>query len=69
MADFTKDSSIKEIVAEHPESVEIFAHFGLGCIGCAMAAFETLQQGAAAHGIDVDTLLNALNEKVAGTAD
>ncbi len=69
MADFTKDTSIQEIVAEHPESVEVFAQFGLGCIGCAMAAFETLEQGAAAHGIDVETLLKALNEKVASTAD
>lgn len=68
MADFTKDSSIKEIVSECPESIEVFAQFGLGCIGCAMAAFETLEQGAAAHGIDVETLVKALNEKVASTA-
>ena len=65
MAVFTKDSSIKEIVTEFPESVEIFAQFGLGCIGCAMAAFETLEQGAVAHGIDVDNILDALNAKVA----
>lgn len=65
MATFTKDSSIKDIVSECPETVEVFAQFGLGCIGCAMAAFETLEQGAAAHGVDVETLLTAINEKVA----
>ena len=65
MATFTKESSIKDIVSECPETVEIFAQFGLGCIGCAMAAFETLEQGAAAHGIDVEELLKAINEKVA----
>jgi len=34
------------------------------CIGCAAARFESLQQGALAHGIDVDALLKDLNEVV-----
>ena len=63
-ATFTKDSSIKDVVTQCPESVEVFAQFGLGCIGCAMASYETLEQGAIAHGIDVDQLVKALNDKV-----
>ena len=63
MTTITKDSSIQDIVADCPESVEVFAQYGLGCIGCAMASYETLEQGAAAHGINIDELLKALNEK------
>lgn len=63
MTTITKDSSIQDIVTECPESVEVFAQYGLGCIGCAMASYETLEQGAAAHGINIDELLKALNEK------
>ena len=63
MTTITKDLSIQDIVAEYPESVEVFAQYGLGCIGCAMASYETLEQGAAAHGINIDELLKALNEK------
>jgi len=35
---------------------------GLGCIGCALARFENIREGAAAHGIDVDTLVKDLNQ-------
>ena len=60
----TKEMSIQEIVNSCPESVEVFAAYGLGCIGCAMASYETLEQGAIAHGLDVDKLVKDLNEKV-----
>jgi len=37
----------------------------MGCIGCAMARLETIEQGAKAHGFsdeDVDELVKKLNE-------
>ena len=34
---------------------------GMHCIGCGMAGFETLEQGALVHGIDVDELVKELN--------
>ena len=60
---FTKEMSIREIIEECPDTLEVFANFGLGCIGCAMASYETVEQGAVAHGIDVNSLMKALNEK------
>jgi len=42
--------------------------FGLHCIGCEAASFENIEQGALAHGIDVDELVAALN-KVAEEKD
>jgi hybrid cluster-associated redox disulfide protein len=35
---------------------------GLGCIGCALARYENIRQGAQAHGIDVDALVKDLNQ-------
>ncbi len=57
----TKDMGIMEIVTEHPETLEIFAKYGMGCIGCAAAHFENLEAGAKVHGIDVDEMVNAIN--------
>lgn len=57
----TKEMRIQEIVAEHPETVRIFFKHGLMCVGCAAARFESLAQGAMAHGIDVDALVADLN--------
>lgn len=60
----TKDMSIVEVVQEHPETAEVFMGFGMGCLGCAAARFENIEQGATVHGIDVDQLITALNKKV-----
>ena len=47
----TKDTGIIEAVQNHPEIMEVFAEYGLGCIGCMAAHFETIDQGAGAHGM------------------
>jgi len=47
----TKDMVLGEMVAKYPESASVFARYGLHCIGCFVAAWETLEQGAMAHGI------------------
>ena len=60
----TKDMSIGDIVDQYPETVSVFISHGLGCIGCAIAQFETLEEGAMAHGIDVEVLVQDLNKSV-----
>ena len=60
----TKEMSIGEIVAKHPETASTFMEWGLHCYGCAVARYETLEQGAAAHGISVDDFVVALNKVV-----
>ena len=59
--EITRDMGIMEVVEQHPKAVQILAEYGMGCIGCAAAHFESIGEGAAAHGIDVDALMEALN--------
>jgi len=59
-----KDMSFGEVISKHPETVDIFARHGMHCIGCAIASFETIEQGARAHGIDVKKLVEDLNRAV-----
>ena len=61
----TKDTGIIEAVQKYPQIVQIFQAYGLGCIGCMAANFETIGQGAAAHGIDVDALIADINDCIA----
>ena len=61
MAKVTKEMSIIDIVQEHPESLEIFAKYGLGCIGCAAARFENLEAGAKVHGFDPQDMVDEIN--------
>lgn len=59
-----KEMGILEVVQKYPATVEVFRQFGMGCIGCAAAHFENIEQGALAHGIDVPALMDALNQAV-----
>jgi hybrid cluster-associated redox disulfide protein len=56
----SKDSTILEIMQEKPEAGTIFARFGMGCIGCAISRGETVTEAAAAHGIPLKDLMEAL---------
>lgn len=52
---------IMETVQTYPATAEVFRAFGMGCLGCAAANFETIEQGGMAHGMDLDRLITALN--------
>jgi hybrid cluster-associated redox disulfide protein len=58
----TAEMTIGEVLEKYPESLKVFLSHGLMCVGCAVARFENIRQGATAHGIDVDTLIKDLNE-------
>jgi len=60
----TKDMGIGEVVQKHPEAFEVFSRHGLHCVGCVIAQFENIEQGAVAHGIDADKLVEDLNKAI-----
>ena len=68
MAELTKTMGILEVVQQYPQTVPVFMNFGMGCLGCAASHFENIEQGAYAHGIDVDALMVALNKAAAEEA-
>ncbi len=64
MAEITKDMTIAEVVMKWPETAGTFMEWGLHCYGCAVAKYENVEQGAMAHGIPADKLVEALNETI-----
>ncbi|MFQ5820812.1 MAG: DUF1858 domain-containing protein [Candidatus Heimdallarchaeota archaeon] len=63
----TKEMRIGEVVQKYPQTIEVFLQHGLMCVGCHAAQFEDIEQGARAHGIEVDRLMKALNKALAET--
>lgn len=61
MGKVTKEMNILDIVQQYPQSLEIFAKYGLGCIGCAAARFENLEAGAKVHGFDPEEMVAEIN--------
>ena len=53
-------TTIRDVIQRLPQAVEVFAHHGLPCAGCQVARYENIQQGAAAHGIALEPLLEDL---------
>ena len=64
MSTITEDMPIGDVVQNYPETIEVFLKHGLMCFGCAIARFENVEQGAMAHGINVDALIQDLNAAV-----
>lgn len=64
----TKDMSIGEVVMKWPGTANTFLQHGLHCYGCAAARYETIEQGATAHGVNADELVKALNEAIEAEA-
>ena len=57
----TKEMLIGEIIKNHPEKVDIMLEHGMHCVGCHVATWETLEQAAQAHGLNIDELIKSLN--------
>jgi hybrid cluster-associated redox disulfide protein len=57
----TKEMTIGEVVRNYPEKADTLMEFGMGCVHCPSAQFETLEQAAEVHGIKLDEFLEALN--------
>lgn len=56
-----------DVVAKYPATMEVFFKYGLHCVGCQGASFETIEEGAMVHGMDekeLNNLLKELNEAV-----
>lgn len=62
-----KDMSVGEVLDKYSNAQEILGGFGLHCFGCPMSRMETIEEAAAAHGVELDFMLKKLNEDLEET--
>lgn len=62
----TKDMTIGEIISKNQNLVAILMQAGMHCVGCPSAQGESLEEACMVHGIDADTVLQALNAYLEG---
>ena len=65
MATVNKQMSIGEVLQIDRETAPIMMEYGMHCMGCPYSMMESLEMGCAAHGTDVDELVNRLNAYLA----
>jgi hybrid cluster-associated redox disulfide protein len=61
-ANITKEMTFSDVMEKYPQTVAVFFRYNLHCAGCPMSSGETIERGAASHGIDLKKLLNDLNK-------
>ncbi len=61
-----KDMLIAQLADQYPALVDVLIEdYGFHCIGCGMSGIESLEQGAAVHGMtnkEIKTMVENLNE-------
>lgn len=58
----TRDMNVGEIVEKYPRVAMVLTGYGLHCVGCHVAKWETLGDGAASHGMDEETVEQLLRD-------
>ncbi len=68
MTTVTKEMTIKEVLDIDRTTAPIMMQYGMHCMGCPFSQMESLEDGCAAHGSDVNELVNKLNDYLASKA-
>ncbi|HRV33292.1 MAG TPA: DUF1858 domain-containing protein [Anaerovoracaceae bacterium] len=64
----TKEMTIKEVLDIDRTTAPIMMEYGMHCMGCPFSQMESLEMGCAAHGSDVNELVEKLNNYLADKA-
>lgn len=68
MHTITKEMTIKEVLDIDRSTAPIMMAYGMHCMGCPFSQMESLEMGCAAHGSNVDELVEKLNNYLAEKA-
>ncbi len=60
MSGITRDMTIGEILVANPNVAPVLMEAGMHCLGCPASQGETLEEAAMVHGIDIDSLMQAI---------
>lgn len=55
---------IGEIVNQYPETAEVLLGIGMHCLGCPASRAESLEDACAVHGVDPESVIKAINDKI-----
>ena len=56
----TPDMTVDQVMKRWPASMRVFLDFGMGCVGCPIAAFHSVDEACREHRVDGHALLASL---------
>lgn len=62
------DDLVDDVMRGSPARIRVFLEFKMGCVGCPIACFHTVDDACREHGVDHAAFLNALRAGACITA-
>jgi hybrid cluster-associated redox disulfide protein len=59
------DDLVDEVMSGAPATIRVFLAFKMGCVGCPIACFHTVDDACREHSVDRHAFLEALRSVVA----
>jgi len=50
------------VLEKYPDTAFVMLKYGLHCVGCRIASYETVEEGARAHGLDEKTIKKMIDD-------
>ncbi len=57
---FSQYDLVDDVMREKPKTIRVFIEFKMGCVGCPIGSFHTVEDACKEHEIDRDVFLRAL---------
>jgi hybrid cluster-associated redox disulfide protein len=51
---------VDEVMRTRPETIHVFLKYRVGCVGCPIATFHTVEDACREHCVDCDAFMEAL---------
>ena len=57
------DDLVDDVMRQAPPTIRVFLDFRMGCVGCPIACFHTVEDACREHGVDLGGFIAALRDK------
>jgi hybrid cluster-associated redox disulfide protein len=58
------DLTVAEVLTRWPQTISVFVHHRMACVGCAIAPFETLAEVAEIYNLQLNWFLGELAQTI-----
>lgn len=56
---------VDDVMSQWPATIRVFLDHKMGCVGCPIATFHSVDEACREHGVDCDSFMRALRNAIA----
>ena len=55
-------ATIADLLSRHPTAIRVFIDHRMACIGCAIAAYHTIEEACAEYNLEINSIIHEMTE-------